>query len=338
MVKQKPWRDFEVLLATIHRKLAEGAHVTHNSHVVGRSGRRRQIDILISQTIGLYEARIVVECKRYERRVTIDKVEAFAAKLTDVGASQGVMISGSGFDDGAKAVATQGQITLLTYREATDLDWRQATGVSAWARIIATRIELVSMSTDLPSESNHSLEANATVSDVRTGASVSLGDFATSILRESPLQQRPGEYVLEFEAEEPFRIVARDTPYEVRLLRLTFRVRAFEYLENLSLGSGHVLAEPSSGNAKYQEYTSKAWDIHDILASHPVRELTPETFDEASSQGKKVVVVDPRKLKRYIRFVFSKHGGQEDVPANAPQNPTPMRRSRAASRRGERER
>ena len=35
-----------------------------------------------------------------KQRVTIDKVEAFTAKLSDIGASQGVMVSAAGFDAG----------------------------------------------------------------------------------------------------------------------------------------------------------------------------------------------------------------------------------------------
>jgi hypothetical protein len=61
MAKTKPWRDFELLLTSIHQKLAPGARVAHNTFLVGRSGRHRQVDILISQMIGLYETRIVVD-------------------------------------------------------------------------------------------------------------------------------------------------------------------------------------------------------------------------------------------------------------------------------------
>jgi len=92
MVTTTPWRDFEQLVTKIHEKLAPGATVAHNQFLVGRSGRRRQVDILISQTIGLYQTRIAIECKRYTRPVSVDKVEAFATKLTDWGVDQGVMV------------------------------------------------------------------------------------------------------------------------------------------------------------------------------------------------------------------------------------------------------
>src|SRR3954469_21598679 len=126
------WQDFEKLLAEIHRKVAPGADVKHDQHIVGRSKRNRQLDITITQNVGLYPTLIVIECRRYRRPVSIDKVEAFATKLEDVGASHGVMVSNAGFDAGAKAVAALKRITLMTYRGATELDWHQATAASAW--------------------------------------------------------------------------------------------------------------------------------------------------------------------------------------------------------------
>jgi hypothetical protein len=50
--------------------------------------------------------------------VGIEKVEAFVTKLRDVGASQGVMVSNTGFDAGAKAIAKDNLVTLLSYRQA----------------------------------------------------------------------------------------------------------------------------------------------------------------------------------------------------------------------------
>src|SRR5215510_4993040 len=150
MTRKTPWRDFEVLLTTIHQNLAPGANVVHNQVLVGRSGRKRQVDILISQTVGLYETRIAVECKRHARKVTIDKVEGFAAKVVDIGVNQGVMVSPVGFDAGAIASAKDNRITLLTYREATQLDWADVTKAGAWLGILASRHEVVAIEVDTP--------------------------------------------------------------------------------------------------------------------------------------------------------------------------------------------
>jgi hypothetical protein len=112
------WQEFERLIAQLHREVAPSAEVRHNRRVQGWSGRRRQLDVTISQRVGPYSAFIVIECKKYRRPVSIEKVEAFASKLEDVAASHGVMISHKSFDAGARAVAKRKSITLLTYQEA----------------------------------------------------------------------------------------------------------------------------------------------------------------------------------------------------------------------------
>src|SRR5436309_728 len=80
------WKDFELLLAELQQQTAPDAHVQHNQRIKGRSGRVRQLDITISQNVGLYPVLVVIECKRHKRRVGMDKVESFVTKLRDVGA------------------------------------------------------------------------------------------------------------------------------------------------------------------------------------------------------------------------------------------------------------
>src|ERR1700730_7730114 len=132
------WKEFEMLIAQIQGQVAPYAVVHHNEVVIGQSGRRRQLDITVSQKIGFQSIFIVVECKRYKRSVGISTVEAFAAKLVDVRASEGIMVSIQGFDEGAKAIARQHHISLLSYREARDVDWQKLIGPSAWLKLVVT--------------------------------------------------------------------------------------------------------------------------------------------------------------------------------------------------------
>src|SRR5215216_5921872 len=81
------WQQYEKLITKIYQQLAPTAEVAHNRRIMGVSGRRRQIDVLISQDISNFPIRVVLECKRYTRPVTIDKVEAFAQKLQDMKAN-----------------------------------------------------------------------------------------------------------------------------------------------------------------------------------------------------------------------------------------------------------
>jgi hypothetical protein len=59
--------------------------------------------------------------------VSIKDIDAFCGFLDDVGANKGVMISHSGFTDGAKKRAAGAGIELrvLTFVEAEDFDWEE---------------------------------------------------------------------------------------------------------------------------------------------------------------------------------------------------------------------
>lgn len=68
--KKKPppdkpdWQKLEEMIAVIQGDLAPGAVVRHNHRVIGKSGRRRQLDVTISQRISTIPVFIVFECKQ----------------------------------------------------------------------------------------------------------------------------------------------------------------------------------------------------------------------------------------------------------------------------------
>ena len=119
------WKRFEKIIAGIHRLQAQGATVTLDDHIVGRrTKRRRQIDVSLKFNHGYYDYWGVVECKDYNKKISISKVEAFRTKLEDVGAHKGIMVSGKGFQEGAEATAKAYGIELFTLTEQNS-DWTQ---------------------------------------------------------------------------------------------------------------------------------------------------------------------------------------------------------------------
>jgi hypothetical protein len=132
--------NLEKIIADIHREFAPDAIVQHNIKLLGRSGRKRQVDVLIRGSIGIYPLRVAVECKNYNKRVGnkrvgIEKVEAFITKLKDIDANIGVMISSSGYDDGAKAQANNHNVILLNMREAEEADWKDVFSDEHWMHL-----------------------------------------------------------------------------------------------------------------------------------------------------------------------------------------------------------
>lgn len=94
---EKPGKDFEHIVAAIHKRYANNAQVTENEHVNGR-----QIDVVIRTTVATYPLTIIVECKDYARTVDIGKVDELIGKLDEVGAQAAILVSNSGFSEKAK--------------------------------------------------------------------------------------------------------------------------------------------------------------------------------------------------------------------------------------------
>lgn len=96
------WRDYESYVFGTLQRLNPGSTVRHNVALRGKlTGRSRQIDSLIERNFGGVIHTIAVECKRYKRGVDVKHVEAFLGMLEDLGMTQGVMITTSGFSKSA---------------------------------------------------------------------------------------------------------------------------------------------------------------------------------------------------------------------------------------------
>ncbi len=109
------FKDLELLVAKIQKELAPTAEVLHNQYLPGRkSGRKRQIDVLVKDRIGQYEIQIVIDCKDYKKPADVKSVEEFSGLLDDVGAQKGVLVCPSGFSETAKTRAEGLQIALYS--------------------------------------------------------------------------------------------------------------------------------------------------------------------------------------------------------------------------------
>ena len=66
-----------------------------------KTGNSHEIDLSFETTIGSMKLLILIECKYYRRRVGKEIVEALHAKLDDIGAHKGVIVTTAGFQKGA---------------------------------------------------------------------------------------------------------------------------------------------------------------------------------------------------------------------------------------------
>lgn len=121
LLAPESWRRYEIHAAqALITVLKEGGvrldKIEYDARVRGRiSGQTRQIDLLLTQE----KPRHVVACeiKEYQGPIPVEKLEAFATKLEDVGANRGAFIAPAGYQRAALAIANRHAIQLFHFQE-----------------------------------------------------------------------------------------------------------------------------------------------------------------------------------------------------------------------------
>ncbi|HRI67484.1 MAG TPA: restriction endonuclease [Polyangium sp.] len=117
-------KPFERLVAAVQKKLDNDADIEWNARMRGASGTSRQVDVAIRGRWGSAKLFIAVEAKDYEDKVDIGIVESFIAKLKDIGANKGILVSSGGFTRDALLRARQDGVDTCVLRPATNDDWK----------------------------------------------------------------------------------------------------------------------------------------------------------------------------------------------------------------------
>lgn len=129
----KDFLDLEKLVAKIQAQLAPNAEILHDQKLDGRkSGRKRQIDVLVRDRIGQYEIMIVIDCKDYKKPADVKSVEEFYGLCDDVGAQKGVLVCPTGFSAAAKTRADGLQIDLYSPVDTDEHKWKLSPEIPAF--------------------------------------------------------------------------------------------------------------------------------------------------------------------------------------------------------------
>jgi hypothetical protein len=122
--------EYEKLTQEIYQCLLSkepgGGTAEHNQKVQGRSGVRHQIDVLWRFKKAGVEHLVCVECKNYLSNITLEKVRSFFGVLHDIGNCHGIMVTKTGFQEGAAAFAKFYGIDLKLVRKPFEQDFEGA--------------------------------------------------------------------------------------------------------------------------------------------------------------------------------------------------------------------
>lgn len=116
------WKEFEHFVSDIYKD-SEEVEVRHNVTEIGKSGAKRQIDVLVSQKSKLHTIKTIIECKHWKDKVDRPIIDVMAAAVKDLNANKGVVFTTSGFEPGAESYAKSENIDIFVVREVQDDEW-----------------------------------------------------------------------------------------------------------------------------------------------------------------------------------------------------------------------
>lgn len=117
----KDWGGFEEFVKKIHQK--GNVNVIRNVTINGKSGAKRQIDVLLEQISEPYTYKTIIECKYWKQKVSRDIIDIINAAMNDVSANKGACFTTIGFEEGAELYAKDRGIDLFIIRDLSDEEW-----------------------------------------------------------------------------------------------------------------------------------------------------------------------------------------------------------------------
>lgn len=121
-------RDVQQILLNIEDR--ETITVEQNKILHDRMGNKRQFDVYWEFRVGGHLYKNVIECKDYSSPISIDKIDAFVSKISDIPGLRGIFATTVGYQQGAKNKAEYNNIGLFTIREPQNNDWTLDDGTS----------------------------------------------------------------------------------------------------------------------------------------------------------------------------------------------------------------
>jgi hypothetical protein len=122
-------KPYERLIQEIYSDILrlEGVNnieVRHDVSLPGRSGSMHQIDVFWEFELAGIRHKVVIQAKDWSSAVDQGEVLKFAAVLDDIpGQPRGIMVARSGFQSGARTIATSEGIVLYELRAPKDSDF-----------------------------------------------------------------------------------------------------------------------------------------------------------------------------------------------------------------------
>lgn len=129
-------KDYEQFVALLQQALLNAENITLqknievqlNKKIVDSCGVEREFDIYWEYELAGITYKTVIECKDYDSRISLEKIDALIGKIGDIKDLKAVFATKKGYQSGAKIKAEHNKIDLLIVREQNASDWHDVDG------------------------------------------------------------------------------------------------------------------------------------------------------------------------------------------------------------------
>ncbi|MEO9523581.1 MULTISPECIES: restriction endonuclease [Marinobacter] len=129
-------REYEQFVGLLHQALLNAETLTEqrnievqrNKKILDSCGVWREFDIYWEYELAGITYKTVIECKDYNSKITLEKLDALIGKVRDIPDLKAVFATKKGYQSGAISKAEHNKIDLLVVREQNDSDWQDVDG------------------------------------------------------------------------------------------------------------------------------------------------------------------------------------------------------------------
>lgn len=141
-IEDLKWRKFEKLTAKIAESLHPNAHVEHDVHIEGKSGVKRQVDVVVWDSPAKQRLLLFIDCKDYEPsrgNIGIGTVDEFIGTVTDFDVHSAALVTFSDFTEDAKKRAVAAGIKLWRAADTGDHEWQADLSIPILTRSLSMK-------------------------------------------------------------------------------------------------------------------------------------------------------------------------------------------------------
>lgn len=106
----------EIYQGLLNEESIKAIQVQHNVKLRGKSGQLHQVDVYWEYELAEVNHKVAIECKNYNKPVSVGKVRDFYGVLSDLNNVNGIMVTKVGYQKGAKEFAAHYGINLKELR------------------------------------------------------------------------------------------------------------------------------------------------------------------------------------------------------------------------------